>query len=376
MLILFREHLKRKHYPVQCDRCYQIFPGSDRASCVLALENHRQLPIPCERRQTTLKEGISDAQWANLDKKKNTKKTQASSRIEKYWEIWDAIFPGVTRPETPCKLTDWTNNNKTDFVPGYEERIPRPLSLFPQESQGFSELFSRMLELQVGQQHIRFPEGVEDEMRTRVETLAQKAFSVYVGLHGLPSATNSSSSRSRQQGSLGSSFPPLSTPRTSETHHSPSASRSTAAPSQAYSMDLQSSPTPAPMMANPRSQRQNMGPPPYMVMPQIVQQNFVTNPMSSSLQPQHTAHSHPSFSMQLQDSIVAYSDTSFSDGNLNPTGDEWAAYSAGFEGAGSTFNGSNSTNTMANNGFVGISSGSMNQSMWEQVPRQYDSRQQ
>jgi hypothetical protein len=101
---LFREHLKRKHYPVQCDRCYQIFPGPDRAPCVLALVNHRQLPTPCERRQTTLKEGISDAQWANLDKKKNTKKTQASSRIEKYWEIWDTIFPGVPKPETPCKL--------------------------------------------------------------------------------------------------------------------------------------------------------------------------------------------------------------------------------------------------------------------------------
>jgi hypothetical protein len=51
-----------------------------------------------------LKEGISDAQWANLDKKKNSKKTQASSRIDKYWEIWDTIFPGVPRPETPCKL--------------------------------------------------------------------------------------------------------------------------------------------------------------------------------------------------------------------------------------------------------------------------------
>jgi hypothetical protein len=260
-------------------------------------------------------------------------------------------------------------------VTGYEERISRPLPLFSQESQGFSELFSSLLQLQVGQQHIRFPEGLEDEMRTRVETLAQKAFSVYVGLHGLPSATNSSSSRSRQQGSLGSTFPPLSTPRTSETHHSPSASRSTAAPSQAYSMDLQSSPTPNPMMTDPRTQRPNMGPPSFMVMPHIVQQNFVTNPMSSSLQAQHSSHSHPSFSVQLQDSIVAYSDTSFSDSNMNPTGDEWA-YNPGYDGPSSTYTASNSTNTMANGGFVGISSGSMNQSMWEQVPGQYDSRQQ
>jgi hypothetical protein len=148
-------------------------------------------------------------------------------------------------------------------------------------------------------------------------------------------------------------------------------------------MDLQSSPTPTPMMANPRSQRQNMGPPPYMVMPQIVQQNFVTNPMSASLQAQHPSHSHSAYSMQLRDSIAAFSDPSFSDGSMNPTGAEWP-YSTGFDETGSTYTASNSTNTMANAGAVGISSGSVNQSMvdsfsprfWEQIPRQYNSGQQ
>jgi hypothetical protein len=120
-----------------------------------------------------------------------------------------------------------------------------------------------------------------------------------------------------------------------------------------------------------------------MVMPQIVQQNFVTNPMNSSLQAQHPSQSHPVYSMQLQDSIAAYSETSFSEGNMNSTSDEWG-YGAGYDGAASSFNGSNSTNTMTNAGYVGIPSGPMNQSMvdqppppyWDQVPRQYDSRQQ
>jgi hypothetical protein len=100
---LNREHLKRKHYPVQCDRCYVIFPGADRAACVTALEAHRQQTKMCERREANLKEGISDAQWAQLDKKRSAKQTKSLSRVEKYWEIWEIIFPNISKPKTPCK---------------------------------------------------------------------------------------------------------------------------------------------------------------------------------------------------------------------------------------------------------------------------------
>ena len=53
-----------------------------------------------------MKEGISDAQWARLDKKKSAKKDQAIHRVEKYWEIWDVLFPQVPRPSNPCKSLD------------------------------------------------------------------------------------------------------------------------------------------------------------------------------------------------------------------------------------------------------------------------------
>lgn len=64
------------------------------------LENHRQLPNPCERGDASLKEGISDAQWASLDRKK---KNQAATNIEKWIEIWKILFPGKPAPQTPCK---------------------------------------------------------------------------------------------------------------------------------------------------------------------------------------------------------------------------------------------------------------------------------
>lgn len=95
--------MKRKHYPVQCDRCYHIFYGPDRAASALELEAHRQLPDSCDLKDASLKEGISDAQWAKLDKKKTAMKSQASSKIEKYWEIWDILFPAIQHPTTPCK---------------------------------------------------------------------------------------------------------------------------------------------------------------------------------------------------------------------------------------------------------------------------------
>jgi hypothetical protein len=102
-LTCVREHLKRKHYPVQCDRCGEIFSGSDRARCVAALQSHLQLPIPCGLQIPSQKEGISDAQWASLDKKKSNKKSQETSRIDKWMEIWVILFAEIPQPDTPCK---------------------------------------------------------------------------------------------------------------------------------------------------------------------------------------------------------------------------------------------------------------------------------
>lgn len=66
-----REHLKRVHYPVQCDRCYVVFPyKKNRSLAVSELERHRQLDEPCPRNTTSMKEGISDAQWTSLEEKK------------------------------------------------------------------------------------------------------------------------------------------------------------------------------------------------------------------------------------------------------------------------------------------------------------------
>ena len=101
-----REHLRRKHNPVQCDRCCRIFDdGPDRATRMLELKKHHQLPDPCKLNSSGSKEGISDFQWATLDKKRSKKNIQRLSSVDKWNEIWTVLFPGVSHPQTPCNHT-------------------------------------------------------------------------------------------------------------------------------------------------------------------------------------------------------------------------------------------------------------------------------
>jgi hypothetical protein len=66
---------------------------------------------------------------------------------------------------------------------GESKDIHRPTS---EDSKSFSEVFRAMLKFQIGMQHIRFPKGLEDDMTGRVVNLAEKAFSIYTGLHRPP----------------------------------------------------------------------------------------------------------------------------------------------------------------------------------------------
>jgi hypothetical protein len=72
---------------------------------MLELKKHHQLPDPCELNSSGTKEGISDFQWAVLDKKRSKKNIQGLSSVDKWNDIWTVLFPGVSHPQTPCKHT-------------------------------------------------------------------------------------------------------------------------------------------------------------------------------------------------------------------------------------------------------------------------------
>lgn len=151
--------------------------------------------------------------------------------------------------ELPVSMSIYTNIVKLIWT-GYDDPLPNtPHNPFAQDSQRFLEFYGPYLRHQVTNQRIRFREGEEEMMVVRLEQIAQAAFSIHAGLHWLPSTTNSSSSQSRPQTSLLSgSYQHVPTIG----RNSSSASRSTAAKSQAYSMDVHVSTPANPLLDDPR----------------------------------------------------------------------------------------------------------------------------
>lgn len=96
-----REHLKRKHTVVQCERCYKIFRGNNREASQQLTQHSRSDEI-CQIGDAGLREGINNVQWALLDKQ-NRKKPQESHKLEKWFEIWEILFPNNDKPKTPCE---------------------------------------------------------------------------------------------------------------------------------------------------------------------------------------------------------------------------------------------------------------------------------
>ncbi len=91
------------HRPSQCERCYTIFQDRDE------LKDHRQAESPCNIQPDVIKEGIDDSQWAKIEPLFNVRRKLSPSQKEqndydKWFEIWDILFPNVSRPLNPCKF--------------------------------------------------------------------------------------------------------------------------------------------------------------------------------------------------------------------------------------------------------------------------------
>ncbi|KAH8656116.1 hypothetical protein BGZ60DRAFT_417808 [Tricladium varicosporioides] len=94
-----KDHFKASHRPFQCVKCYGIFKDIDE------LQEHQRSEI-CSKNLPALKEGIDDGQWAKIESIIKAKKgiSLAEKRkhdIEKWFDIWRIIFPGVSPPSNP-----------------------------------------------------------------------------------------------------------------------------------------------------------------------------------------------------------------------------------------------------------------------------------
>ncbi|KAH7316875.1 hypothetical protein B0I35DRAFT_512732, partial [Stachybotrys elegans] len=94
-----KEHLKRIHSPVQCERCLKIFPDGDPMTRLGKLYEHRQQDVACPKRDGLLEKGISEAQWLRI--KQRYKRSQECHGVDAWFKIWAVIFPATKPPVSP-----------------------------------------------------------------------------------------------------------------------------------------------------------------------------------------------------------------------------------------------------------------------------------
>lgn len=232
--------MKRKHSPVQCERCYELFLGTDRSGCILRLEAHRQLETSCQRGDSALKEGISEAQWARLEGKRGTKAPQTVERVGRWFEIWDILFPQCNRPASPCQCAPIPKRGRSGLTrrPGYPEEAsnkrPRKASV---QTSSFMDLYRTIVDHKVQHHDIDFS---SPEMRERIEAVAQVSFDMWIANNRVETSTNSSSSQRLQRSLLGGSSTHFSgQPNTSFSPYYPSHGSSGAQHSRASSFVFQ-----------------------------------------------------------------------------------------------------------------------------------------
>ncbi|KAK3304744.1 uncharacterized protein B0T15DRAFT_495185 [Chaetomium strumarium] len=233
-----KEHLKRVHSPVQCERCKMTFNVTkDRAQALTDLAEHRKREEPCELRDASLKEGIDEAQWAKLEKQ-NRKRNQEVHRVEKWFEMWDVLFPGSARPDNP-----W-------------HEAPARFGGIPKDGEDyFVTLFLHIFDHKVQQGDITLPQpNVFDrgEFRESLKGVVERTFRTYVSIRENISLESSSSGASNirpsqlgvpsttQQSSLGTTASHQATTVTAATSMSSpphQQTRPSAAPSNAYTLD-------------------------------------------------------------------------------------------------------------------------------------------
>lgn len=185
-----KEHLKRNHSPVQCERCKETFTptkGGDRAECLNKLNDHRKRKEGCPLRDSSLKEGVDDVQWAMLDRQ-SRRKNQELHRVEKWFEIWDVLFPDVQRPESP-----W-------------HEIPASFGGAPRDGEDyFVNLFFNILDHKIQQGDIPLPGDQNNLLRDRLKTVVQNTFRMYVSMRENFSSPSSSSQSQNRPHSMGHS---------------------------------------------------------------------------------------------------------------------------------------------------------------------------
>ncbi|KAI6081365.1 hypothetical protein F4821DRAFT_249470 [Hypoxylon rubiginosum] len=175
-----KEHIKRKHSIIQCERCCRIFSdrGKKKEDSIAELAKHRREREPCALRDSEEASlGINQDQESLLTEARG-KKRQKFSDVDKWFNIWDICFPGRDRPSHP-----WV-----EVV--VKVNAQRPAS---DNAQEYYHLVDMTLQHHIDSGHIQFMPGREVEMMGRLATMVQSLYRIHVDRNGEPSLVNTSS---------------------------------------------------------------------------------------------------------------------------------------------------------------------------------------
>jgi hypothetical protein len=142
---------------------------------------------------------------------------------------------------------------------------------------------------------IRFVEDFKEEMKGRVEVIAQQAFEITTGLYELSSTTSSSSARSRALPFLlGGSYENISLAAPRASLVTSSASHSTPTRGRTYAMNVSSPPTAASLMENSGTGHSAHSAPemfdPFIAMSPMTQQGSGPNAGRAVIPIEHSVH--------------------------------------------------------------------------------------
>ncbi|KAH8668888.1 hypothetical protein BX600DRAFT_510942 [Xylariales sp. PMI_506] len=180
-----KEHIKRKHVVIQCERCGRIFAEKpkDHNEGLRNLHRHRLETLSCDlRADDSLPCAISIERSIMLDGSNNNKKTK-STDIEKWFEIWKIIFPNHPEPSHP-----WVDLGRARSVRAINDT-----------GRSFLTVFERALDHEIDTGKIRFEEGQSDTMTRRLKKLVGIHYNVHTYVNGTPCLTDNTSSSNRTQ---------------------------------------------------------------------------------------------------------------------------------------------------------------------------------
>jgi hypothetical protein len=167
------------------------------------LEIHQTQKEPCTRGSgDQALPGIRAELLAVLDRSRNKRK-QKMTDIERWFEIWDVIFPNIERPPNPCKptLTCVCCSEKRLIFPtlGVEEAWPTTARPVNNDHNSFLTILDRALDREFETGKIQFAEGEQEVMAQRLKDTIATHYRVHAFLNGTPRLTDTSSSDQTQQ---------------------------------------------------------------------------------------------------------------------------------------------------------------------------------